>query len=73
MRKIESDKPCGKCGKGQLKFIISLKETFGGIDNFDCQVIIIRQCDQCKEVEYDMGYSPGPSKIEHNVVKKLNY
>jgi hypothetical protein len=70
MKKIEPDMPCVKCGKGQMKFIISLKETYEGIDNFDCQVIIIRQCDKCKEVEYDMGYGPEPSKVEYKAVKK---
>lgn len=63
MEKKIPDKSCEKCGKGTLKFLISLKETYKEIDNFDCQVIVIRQCNACKEVDYDTNYNPIPSKV----------
>lgn len=70
MVKKVPDKPCGICGKGIMKFLISLKETYKDIDNFDCQVIVIRQCDKCHEVEYDMNYEPVPSKVGIEAVKQ---
>jgi hypothetical protein len=63
MEKKIPDKSCGICGKGSMKFLISLKETYKDIDNFDCQVIVIRQCNTCREVDYDMNYIPVPSKV----------
>ncbi len=69
IKKIASDKPCEICNKGTKKFIITLKETYKGIDNFDCQVIVIRQCDKCKEVDYDLDYGPEPTKVESNAVR----
>ncbi len=69
MKKMAPDKPCEKCNKGTKKSLIILKETYKDIENFDCQVIVVRQCDKCKEVDYDLDYAPEPTKVGIEAIK----